>query len=106
MAYWAHARRKFYDARSSAPGPAALVLEAIRRLYDVEDRAREFTAEARQALRASESRSILDRLRAELDRLEERTLPKSPLGQALTYARNQWAALRRDAKRADRRNRK
>jgi transposase len=93
VACWAHARRKFYDARSSAPGNAGLVLEAIRRLYDVEDRAREWTAEARQALRAAESVPILDRLRGDLDRLADQSLPKSALGQALTYARNQWTAL-------------
>ena len=52
VACWAHARRKFYDARSSSPGNAALILEAIRRLYEVEDRARELSVEARQALRA------------------------------------------------------
>jgi len=93
VACWAHARRKFYDARSSAPGNAGLVLEAIRRLYDVEDRAREWTAEARQALRAAESVPILDRLRGDLDRLADQSLPKSALGQAVTYARNQWTAL-------------
>jgi transposase len=93
VACWAHARRKFFDARSSSPGDAGLILEAIRRLYDVEDRARELSVEARQALRAGESVPILDRLRGDLDRLAERVLPKSALGQALGYARNQWAAL-------------
>jgi transposase len=93
VACWAHARRKFYDARSSSPGNAGLILEAIRRLYEVEDRARELSVEARQALRARESVPILERLRGDLDRLAEQVLPKSALGQALTYARNQWTAL-------------
>jgi transposase len=93
VACWAHARRKFYDARSSSPGNAGSILEAVRRLYDVEDRARELSVEARQALRARESVPILERLRGDLDRLAEQALPKSALGQALTYARNQWAAL-------------
>lgn len=93
VACWAHARRKFYEARSSSPRDAALILEAIRRLYEVEDRARELSVEARQTLRARESVPILERLGGELDRLSEKALPKSSLGQALTYARNQWAAL-------------
>ncbi len=93
VACWAHARRKFYDARSSSPGNAGLILEAIRRLYEVEDRARELSVDARQALRAREAVPILERLRGDLDRLTEKVLPKSSLGQALTYARNQWAAL-------------
>ena len=71
------------------------VLEWIRQLYDVEDRARGLTAEARQALRERESVPILDRIEAYLDELSPRVLPKSALGKALTYARNQRAALRR-----------
>jgi hypothetical protein len=35
----------------------------------------------------------LERLRAELDRLSSRLLPKSALAQAITYALNQWRAL-------------
>ena len=38
---------------------------------------------------------ILDRIEAKLDELTGRVLPKSALGKAVTYARNQWAALRR-----------
>jgi transposase len=37
---WAHARRKFYEARSSSPAETSLIIEVIRRLYEVEDRAR------------------------------------------------------------------
>ncbi len=40
VACWAHARRKFFEARSSSPAEASLILEMIRRLYEVEDRAR------------------------------------------------------------------
>ena len=71
------------------------VLEWIRQLYDVEDRARGCTAEARRAMRERESVPILDRIEAYLDELSPRVLPKSALGKALTYARNQCAALRR-----------
>jgi transposase len=95
VACWAHARRKFYDARSNAPREANQVLEWIRRLYDIEDRARDLTPAARQELRQRESVPILDRIETYLAELKERTLPKSALGKAVTYARNQWAALRR-----------
>jgi transposase len=95
VACWAHARRKFYDARANAPREANQVLEWIRQLYDVEDRARDFTPEQRQALRQRESVGILDRLEEYLDGLSSRILPKSALGKAMTYARNQRAALRR-----------
>ena len=65
----------------------------IRRLYDVEDRARPLDDAARVALRQAEAVPILQRLRAELDRLASKLLPKSALAQAVTYALNQWQAL-------------
>ena len=93
VACWAHARRKFYDARSSSPAEASLILEMIRRLYDVEDRARPLDDDARRGLRQAEAVPIFDRLGEELDRLSSRLLPKSALAQAVTYALNQWQAL-------------
>jgi transposase len=95
VACWAHARRKFHEARSNAPREANQVLEWIRQLYDIEDRALEWTATERQSLRQRESVPILDRIETYLDELSGRALPKSALGKAVTYARNQWAALRR-----------
>jgi transposase len=94
VACWAHARRKFYDARSNAPREANEILEWIRQLYDIEDRALDATAEERLALRQREAVPILDRIEGRLDELSGRVLPKSALGKAVTYARNQWAALR------------
>jgi transposase len=93
VACWAHARRKFFDARSSAPAEASLVLQMIRRLYEVEDRARPLDDDARRALRQTDTVPILERLGEELDRLSSRLLPKSALAQAVTYALNQWRAL-------------
>jgi transposase len=95
VACWAHARRKFFEARSNAPREANQVLEWIRQLYDIEDRARDFTPAARLVLRQQESVPILDRIENYLDELKGRMLPKSALGQAVNYARNQGAALRR-----------
>jgi transposase len=93
VACWAHARRKFYDARSSSPAEASLVLEMILRLYKLEDLARPLDDAARRDLRQTEAVPILERLRAELDRLSEKLLPKSALAQAVGYALNQWQAL-------------
>ena len=95
VACWAHARRKFFDARSNAPREANQVLEWVRQLYDIEDRARDFMPVERQVLRQLESVPILDRIKNYLDDLSRRILPKSALGKAITYARNQWEALRR-----------
>jgi transposase len=95
VACWAHARRKFHEARSNAPREANQVLVWVQQLYDIEDRAQDFTAAERQVLRQQESVPILDRIENYLDELSRRILPKSGLGKAITYARNQRAALRR-----------
>ena len=93
VACWAHARRKFFEARTSVPAEASLLLQIIQRLYEVEDRARSLDEDARRAMRQAEAVPILKRLREELDRLSSKLLPKSALAQATTYALNQWQAL-------------
>lgn len=97
VACWAHARRKFYDAQSSHPSEAKGVLELIGRLYAVERRAkaRDLASERVLAWRQRHSRRRLARLRRELDRLSLITLPRSPLGQAITYTLKNWKALNR-----------
>ena len=95
VACWAHARRKFFDAVNSSPREAHQMLEWIRQLYDLEDRACEWSVEARRELRARESNPVLDKIEAYLPELARTVLPKSSLAKAVTYARNQWKALRR-----------
>lgn len=153
VACWAHARRKFYEARASDAAASAQALAYIRLLYDVEAEAKKqvaamektfATAKAKacasrknegsievatqrddvartvdDGATASETEDIasLRRRRAEMvhslrkeqsaPRLEQfkawlesqqasrdgPVLPKSPMGQAITYALNQWDAL-------------
>ena len=95
VACWAHARRKFFDARSNYPRQAHQVLEWIQQLYDIEDRARDLSIKVRYELRQAESVLVLDKLEAYLTQLASELLPKSALAKAVNYARNQWAALRR-----------
>jgi transposase len=94
VACWAHARRKFFDAQKSSPREAHQVLDWIGQLYDIEDRARPLTAAVRCELRNVEAVPVLDRLDAYLTQLASSVLPKSALAKAVTYARNQWQALR------------
>jgi hypothetical protein len=49
------------------------------------------------ALRQQHSLPVLDALKTWLDEHAEKVLPKSLLGEAITYARNQWTYLRRYA---------
>jgi transposase len=95
VACGAHLRRKFVDARNTRPRECAQFLGWFRQLYDIEDRARDLMPMERQALRAAESVPVLDRMGQSLDELSPVALPKSPLGKALAYARNQWEAFRR-----------
>lgn len=89
----AHARRKFDEAKSSHPRLAAEVLACFQQLYDLEDRAWGFSPDERRALRQHEAVPLLDRLRAWLDAQASTALPKLKWGEAVGYARNQWAAL-------------
>ncbi len=93
-ACWAHARRKVFDARDSAPLEASSLLAMIGELYDIEDRANALSADERLALRQLETRPVMARIRAWLDgQAVARVLPKSLLGEALRYLRNQWDVL-------------
>jgi transposase len=90
---WAHARRKFVDAEKTSPREAHEAVARIKQLYAIEHEAKAFDAAARRALRQEKSVPLLAALQTWLDQLAPTALPKSPLGEAVTYARNQWAAL-------------
>jgi transposase len=93
VACWAHARRKFYDAQDSDGLRAAQMLSLIGELYAVEREAKEVDKVVRLALRQERSVPVLARMRDWLDAEGEVVLPRSPMSQAITYAKNQWAAL-------------
>lgn len=90
---WAHARRKFVEAQKTSPREAHEAVVRIKQLYGVEHEAKEFDVAARMSLRQEKSLPLLSSLKDWLDPLAVTALPKSPLGEAVTYARNQWAAL-------------
>lgn len=90
---WAHARRKFVDAETTHPREAHEAVARIRQLYAVEHEARDLDAPSRAALRREKSTPLLTAMKDWLDRLAGDALPKSPLGEAVTYARNLWVAF-------------
>ena len=93
-ACWSHARRKVFEARSSHPQQASVLLAMVRELYDLEDRAKLLSPEERFALRERESRPVLDRIGAYVDSdALTCVLPKSDFAEALGYLRNHWDAL-------------
>jgi transposase len=91
----AHARREFVNAESNDPILASQALSFYRQLYDVEERAKTLDAAARWELRQRDSAPIWERMRRWLDSdATKQALPKSAIGQAIGYLRNQWTALR------------
>jgi len=94
---WAHVRRKFYEASETAPQMSSWLLRQIQHLYRIEGSLREHRAgpRLREAVRASHSRPIIERLEKVLLRLKARGryLPQSGLAQAIDYALGQWPTL-------------
>ena len=95
VACWAHARRKFHDAKTTDVARSHQVLAWVKLLYDVEREAKDVDTTQRRALRQEKSKPILDAIKNWLDAQQGHVLPKSAIGEAVTYARNQWAALGR-----------
>jgi len=96
---WAHARRKFVDAVKLNPQDAEAVAMVTRMdalfLIDRDARQRELSVEERLAQRRQYAEEWLTAIHETSLRLSRETLPKSTLGQAVTYTLNQWPKLRR-----------
>ena len=92
-----HCRRYFKAALDGKDLRAAVPIEYVRRLYEVERLAdeREVDIEERLRLRQELSRPVYEKLGAWIRALHGREPPKGKLGRALTYAVNHWTALGR-----------
>ena len=109
VACWAHARRKFHEARSSDGTLAETAKAFIRRLYVIEKEIRkeveqecqnptaEQLAQVISEHRKKRSVPVLKEFRTWIDNVKTqyRPLPKSKLAIAITYTINQWDALNR-----------
>jgi transposase len=119
----AHARRKFHEARTTDAAGAHSALAYYRQLYQIEAEAKKraeeryraevpealpweedglaplrFVAllyEERYRLRQQKSLPILADFERWLGEQKNAVVPKSPLGEAITYVLNQWQALTR-----------
>jgi transposase len=89
----AHARRKFYEAQSSDLLRSTQALAYYRQLYELERQARDFDEFQRLRMRQELSLPILEKFRAWIDKEHAEVLPRSPVAEALGYARNNWTAL-------------
>ncbi len=105
----AHARRKFYEARTSDAARSHAALAWYRQLYAVEHTATEQIGQRERAAGAPVPATEAEALRLELRQRQalpvltdfhgwlveqqRQVLPKSPMGQAIAYALKNWTAL-------------
>lgn len=89
----AHARRKFYEARGSDALRSHQALAYYRQLYELERAAKDFSDAQRRQLRQDLALPILSQFHLWLKAQRPEVLPKSPMGEAIGYALNNWAAL-------------
>jgi transposase len=95
-ACWAHVRRKFFEAKTTDELRSHLMLAMIRGLYKVEDEVAKLDDEAAKVFyRQQHAKPLLDKIEQWLRENQDQVLPKSPLGEAIGYARNNWTALNR-----------
>ncbi len=89
-----HARREFVKAESNDPVLASRAISFYRQLYEIEERGKTLDVTARGELRQREAVPIWNRMRCWLDsEAVKRALPRSAIGEAIGYLRNQWSAL-------------
>lgn len=93
VACWAHARRKFFDARDTDGARAAAMLQMVQELYKIEHEAKDLSDDARRELRQQKSLPVLAKIKAWLDEQIKLVLPRSPMAGAIQYTLNQWEAL-------------
>ena len=96
---WAHARRYFVDAVKVNPRDAEAIRMVTRMdalfLVDRQAREQKMTAAERLALRNQHSTERVNEIDSECRKLKGAALPKSALGQAVSYTLNQWPRLKR-----------
>lgn len=93
---WDHARRKFTDAikvSNDKAGIANNFLMLINLLYDIEREIKESTDEIRYEIRQKKSKPILSKIFSLAKTIK--ALPKSMLGGAITYLKNNEKYLRK-----------
>jgi hypothetical protein len=91
---WSHLRRHFHDLAQGGAAPLATeALDRIAALYAIEARIRGRSAEARRAVRETESKPLVVALEAWLRAQLARVSGKSVIATAFRYGLNHWDGL-------------
>ncbi len=91
-ACWAHARRKFHEARNESPLAAQTLLK-IQGLYRVEAELRDHPKQNRRTIRQQKSLPILRRIGFQLQFEPVAHRPKSQARKAIDYTLKLWDKL-------------
>jgi transposase len=95
----AHGRRQFSDLADVFPQECAVVIKALKQVFDHDDQAPDerLSPEARLAYHQADSRPIMDALKGWLDQqfAERLVEPNSALGKAMAYMQGHWETLTR-----------
>ena len=95
VACWAHGRRKFFDAKVTDAARSTAALAYIARLYEVEKEAQSMEPSERHVQRQARSRPLLEDFQSWLLKQRAEVLPKSPMGEAISYVLSNWKAFTR-----------
>jgi hypothetical protein len=94
---WAHARRKFMEAKTAqgkkSSGKADWALNHIQKLYRIETQLKDAPPDEIHKVRQAKSVPLLKQFETWLVKSEQQVLPKTKLGEAITYCLNQWEKL-------------
>mgnify|MGYP003384765217 CR=1 FL=1 len=92
---WAHARRKFIEAQTAQPkgktGKADIALSMIQKLYRLEISLKDKSADDKYQQRQEKAKPLLEQFHQWLEKAN--VPPKTALGAAITYCKNQWHKL-------------
>jgi transposase len=91
-----HGRRKFFEARTSAPDEAEHAIERMRQLFRVEAEAKIrgiVGTDEHLALRRERSKPIVDEIFEWITETKPKVLPQGPIGKAMQYMLNQRRRL-------------
>ncbi len=91
----AHARRKFVEATKGRKHTAAAhqMVALIGKLYGIERKIQDLTADEKKAVRQKEAKPLLEAIKTWLDQKAPKVLPKSLLGKAIRYTLGIWPKL-------------
>lgn len=90
---WAHVHCYFEDAWKDDRQAAEFPMGVIKSLFDIERVAAKLSAAERFDLRQRLAKPKIDLLKTWLDEKKRTVLPKTKLGEAITYTLNRWTAL-------------